>query len=216
MLSKCVRGFNALSITFALAVGIAPLNAHAVFIDFDDITALPGNPFSCDDFACGTILGTEYEAMGVLFGNAWLSGERFPDGTNQNSVVALNELWITFVGTLPNFINFNVDSALRKEASFFHVYGKNDELLFAQHSSGWMGEDEPSTPYIPGELISITSENPIKRLTLTSLYNMRVGPTIDNLTFEYRTVPEPSLALLFIMGIAGFFWRRKYEAFLKG
>ncbi|PUA27033.1 MAG: hypothetical protein B0W54_19575 [Cellvibrio sp. 79] len=203
MFTKQLKYLTCLPILLTMC--IASQTAQAVFIDFDDIVAPPANPFNCETVEpCGLILSNEYESKGVVFGDSsWLAGQVLPDGTNQNQVLGINGIWLGFVGTLPNFISFNVDSPYQQEASYFSVYGENNELLFMQYSSGWTGLEETSTPYIQGELVSIYSTNRIKSIYIESLFNLRVGPTIDNLTFEYRAVPEPSALLLFLGGIAG-------------
>jgi len=203
MFAKQLKHLTCLSILLTLC--ITSQTAQAVFIDFDDIVAPPANPFGCETLEpCGLILSNEYESKGVVFGNSgWLVGQVLPDGTNQNQVFGTNGISLNFVGALPNFISFNVDSPFQLEASYFSVYGENNDLLFVQHSSGWTGVEETSTPYIQGELVSIYSNTRIKGIYIESLFNLRTGPTIDNLTFEYRTVPEPSAVLLFLVGIAG-------------
>lgn len=208
MFAKQLKHLTGLPILLTLC--LASQTTHAVFIDFDDIVAPPANPFGCETVEpCGLILSNEYESKGVVFeGFSWLVGGVLPDGTNQNQVFGTNGIWLGFVGTRPNFVSFNVDSALGLEASYFSVYGENNELLFLQHSNGWTGFEETSTPYIPGELVSIYSSAGIAGIYIESLFNLRSGPTIDNLTFEYRTVPEPSALLLFLGGIVGLFLGR--------
>lgn len=203
MFAKQLKYLTCLPILLTLC--ITSPTAQAVFIDFDDIVAPPANPFGCETVEpCGLILSNEYESKGIVFGDSgWLVGQVLPDGTNQNQVFGTNGIWLEFVGTRPNFVSFNVDSALGLEASYFSVYGENHELLFMQYSNGWTGIEETSTPYIPGELVTIQSSVGITGIYIESLFNLRSGPTIDNLTFEYRTVPEPSTLFLFIGGIAG-------------
>lgn len=180
------------------------LNANAVFLDFDDIVAPPFNPFGCETptTPCGLILSNEYQSQGLTFGiDAWLAGEVQTDGTNKNKVVGLNTLYLFFTDALPNFISLNINSPLGHEASYLEVWGKNG-FLFTHVTSGWRGIDE-ETPYIPDEFISFYAPEQITQINIFSFYNHRSGPSIDNLTFEYRTVPEPSLLLLFALGVAG-------------
>lgn len=181
-------------------------SVHAVFIDFDDITALPAEPF--DGCLCGHVLSDEYESQGLIFNgdSSWLIGGVLPDGTNRNGVQGFNGISLSFVGTLPNFISFNAFS-VNEDAIFIAVYGEND-YLFTHVGSGWQGTEETSTPYIPGELISFTATEGIKSLHISSLFSLRTGPYIDNLTFESRSVPEPAPFVLFSLALAGLFWRR--------
>lgn len=199
-----------LSIIFILPLAIFAHNATAVFIDFDDIAAPPANPFNCPPppTSCGLILSNEYESKGILFiGDNWLIGETLPDGTNQNRVFGLNTISFSFTDILPNFISFNINSALDHEASFIEVWGKSGHL-FTRITSGRLGDGE-GTPYIPNEFISFYSPEAITHIGISSLYNNRIGPDIDNLTFEFRQVPEPSPLLLLIPGIAALIWKRK-------
>lgn len=195
-----------LCILTVLALAIAPFSANATFIDFDDILALPGSPFACsDDAPCGTRLHKEYEDKGIIFYSAWLRSDEWPPVDYKNEVVALHEMLIEFNGELPNFVSFNVDSALGHEASFFHVYDETDQLLFVQRSNGWVDDEALDTPYTPNQFITITSQTPIKAINFSSFQNTRNGPVIDNLTFEYRplSVDEPSNLLLVLSGLFG-------------
>lgn len=187
-----------------ITLAITPTPARAVFIDFDDIVAPPFNPFGCETptTPCGLILSNEYQSQGLTFGiDAWLAGEFQTDGTYKNKVVGLNTLYLFFTDALPNFISLNINSPLGHEASYLEVWGKNG-FLFTYITSGWRGIDE-GTPYIPDEFISFYAPEQITQINIFSFYNHRAGPNIDNLTFEYRTVPEPSLLMLFALGVAG-------------
>lgn len=185
--------------------------AQATFLDFDDLLAAEESPYSCphDDRPCGTRLHRQYEDKGIIFYSAWLRSEEWPWVDYKNEVAAIQEMYIEFVGQLPNFVSFNVDSALRHEASFFDVYGENGDLLFVQRSNGWVQDEALNTPYIPNEFITITSEAPIKGINLWSFQNMRNGPVIDNLTFKFIQVPESSGLWLMLLGLTGLVVQRK-------
>lgn len=181
-------------------------SVHAVFIDFDDITALPSEPFhGC---FCGHVLSNEYESQGLIFNgdSSWLIGGALPDGTNHNGVQGFNGISFGFLGTLPNFISFNSYS-INEDAVYAEVYGESG-YLFTHISSGWRGTEENSTPYIPGELVSFTATEGITSINIFSFYGLRTGPYIDNLTFESRSVPEPAPFVLLSLALAGLFWRR--------
>ena len=210
MFSKYIRCFNVLPVMFTLSVGIAPIDAYAVFIDFDDIVAPPFNPFGCptDIPPCGLILSNEYESKGLTFSGSsnWLSGETLPDGSNQNRLVGINTISLSFTAIRPNFISFNINSALDHEASFIEVWSESGHL-FTRTTSGRLGINE-GTPYIPNEFISFYAPEAITHINITSLYNNRLGPDIDNLTFEWQEVPESSPFLLLIPGIFALIWKR--------
>lgn len=213
MFAKYVKHLINIPALFSVGIGVLALNAHAAFIDFDDIVAPPAYPFSCDehDF-CGLILSNEYESQGLIFdgGFNWLIGGPLPDGTNANKVFGTNSIGLKFIGTLPNFVSFNIDSPFLAEASFFDVYGEEGDLLFTQHSNGWRGLEEISTPYVPHELVTINSTAAIKYISIASLYNLRTGPTIDNLTFEQRSVPESPMLFLLLTGFAALIFKKKF------
>ena len=207
MFSKQLKHFTGVSAAFLLSLGLTSNNAQAVFIDFDDIVAGPSEPF--DGCFCGHVLSNEYESQGLIFSgdSNWLIGGTLPDGTNQNVVWGLNAISLGFTGDLPNFVSFNIDAPTGAEASYIDVYGV-DGFLFTHISSGWQGTEELSTPYVPNELVSITAPEGITGMSIKSLFNLRTGPQIDNLTFESRAVPEPSVLFLLATGLLGLFWKR--------
>jgi hypothetical protein len=202
-----VKHITGLSLIIALLLGIISPNAHAIFIDFDDIVARPAEPF--DGCFCGHTLSNEYASQGLIFNGDinWLVGRTLPDGTNQNIVMGFNGISLEFVGALPNFVSFNINSPLAAESSYVDVYGV-EGYLFTQVSSGWRGTEENSTPYIPDELLFIHANEGIASLTIYSLFGLRTGPHIDNLTFESRSVNEPAALFLFLVGFSGIFWKR--------
>ncbi len=207
MFAKQIQHITGLSTILVLSLGMASNNAQAVFIDFDDIAARPSEPFT--GCFCGHILSNEYESQGLVFNgdSSWLIGGTLPDGTNQNIVWGLNGISLGFTGILPNFVSFNIHAPLGAEASYMDVFGVNG-YLFTHASAGWQGTEENSTPYIPGELVSIHASEGITGMHIYSFFGLRTGPQIDNLTFESRTVPEPSTFFLLATGLAGLFWKR--------
>lgn len=211
MFAKYVKHLINIPALFSVGIGVLALNADAAFIDFDDIVAPPAQPFACETLEpCGLILSNEYESQGVIFtsDSSWLIGVTTADGTNTNRVFGTNLIGLSFIGALPNFVSFNIDSPLMHEASYFEVYGEDGDLLFTQQNNGWRGLEEISTPYIPHELITINSTAAIKYISIGSLYFLRSGPTIDNLTFEQRSVPESPMLFLLLTGLAGLIFQR--------
>lgn len=194
------------SLVSFLTLAVTPLAANATFIDFDDRVAPPASPYDCYTIEpCGLILSNEYESSGIIFngGTSWLVGEVLPDGSNKNNVFGTNFIALEFVGALPNFLSFNINSALGAESSYIELYGEDGTHFFTHVTDGWRGLEELSTPYVPNQFVTIQASQRIKGVSFTSFYNHRVGPSIDNLTFEYRQVGEPSVLLLMLMGIAG-------------
>lgn len=219
MLSQHIKYFNALPGLLVLLCGIAAMNAHATFIDFNDLELPEKHSWECytEGLPCVHDLNDEYASKGVIFSGDrdWFWGYQLADGTYEMSVTGYNIIGISFIGTLPNFVSFNIDSPTKYEASFISVYGENKTLLFTYITNGWRGNNPNSTPYIPNELVSIQSAEPIHSLGIASLYGLRIGPTIDNLTFEYRSVPEPSPLLLGALGLCGILWRRRSARIVK-
>lgn len=198
-----------------LFFGLLTQGANAAFINFDDLPTPSVHPWTCYIEArdCMHEIGNEYESKGIIFNGdrEWLVDEIEEDGSRSNALQGFNGIAMEFIDHLPTFISFNIDSPTKGEASYFHVYGDNNELLFVQRSSGWTGVEETSSLYVPAEFISIRSTVGIKYIYIESLYNLRTGPVIDNLTFEYRTVPEPSTVVLLVLSLAGIFWRRNHS-----
>lgn len=202
------------SLVSFLTLAVTPLAANATFIDFDDRVAPPASPYDCYTIEpCGLILSNEYESSGIIFngGTSWLVGEVLPDGSNKNYVFGTNFIGLGFVGILPNFLSFNINSALGAEVSIIRLYNQDGEEFFTHITDGWRGLEELSTPYVPNQFVTIQASERIKGVSFTSFYNHRVGPSIDNLTFEYRNVPEPSLVLLFALGLVGIMFRRSVK-----
>lgn len=212
MFVQCPRHFTSWSKIFLLIISLTSQTAHAAFIDFDDLPPPEKDPFLCytEALNCMHELGYEYEKEGVIFtgDREWLITEWFADGTYTNQLKGFNYISIEFIDKLPNFISLNINSPLGGEASFLELYGENDTHLFTHVTHGWRGMEELSTPYIPNELVSIYAAERIKRIGIYSFYGHRTGPSIDNLTFEYREVPEPPLFILLITGIAGLLLQR--------
>jgi hypothetical protein len=213
MLVKYVKYLVFFTKIFLFSIGAASHSTYAAFIDFNDLELPEMHSWECyiEWLPCVHDLNDEYASKGVIFSGDrdWFWGYELADGSYEMSVTGYNYIGISFIGTLPNFVSFNIDSPTKGEASFIKGYGENGALLFTEITNGWRGYDSNSTPYIPNELVSIQSDEPIHRLGITSFYGLRIGPTIDNLTFEYRSVPEPSPLLLGALGLCGILWRRR-------
>jgi hypothetical protein len=209
MFSKFKRNLRSILRVFPFVFLVIPLHGNAVFIDFDDIELREFDSDLCffSSGPCG--LDNQYEDKGIIFGEElWLQEKILPDGTLQKRVHSQFGIKFSFIGMLPNYLSFNIDSSQETEASFISIYDINNELILLTRSGGWIGSDAASTPYIPGELIIINSPAPIKYVYITSYYGLRHGPKLDNLTFEYKTVPEPSPPILLLIGMTGLFLRR--------
>lgn len=175
MFVEKIKQLTGLVALLGLFVGLVSSTTHAAYIDFDDITARPSEPFhGC---LCGHDLGNQYASQGVIFPAdlIWLVGYKSPDGENHNEVFGFNSIAMDFIGTLPNFVSFNIYPPAGIEAFFIDVFGANG-YLFTHVTSGWTGFEETNTPLIPGELVSINSSEEITRLDIRSLFGLRTGP----------------------------------------
>lgn len=195
-LSRCVATLSGL---FVISLAVASQNAQATFIDFNDLNPVYDEQFPC---WCDNPLSDEYLDKGMQIYGAWVNGEN-----GQNVMLTSNWASIKFVDSLPNFISMNVTSHYG-DSIFLQFFGVNG-FLFSHSTSGWQGWEENSTPVIPNEFVSFNASEGIEYVTIHGFYNMRIGAAIDNLTFENRMVPEPSMLLLLLSGLIGLHWKRK-------
>lgn len=207
MFRKHHKPFSNLALTFIISIITSLQNAQAAFIDFDDLPPPERDPFLCyvEFLGCMHELEDEYAHLGVIFTSDvdWLIRKELSDGTFTNALQGFNYLGMEFIGELPNFISLNIDSPTKAESSYIELYGEDGNLFSTFVTNGWRGTEDLSTPYIPNEFVSIQSPERIKGIAIISFFGLRTGPVIDNFTFEYRQVGEPSVLLLMLMGIAG-------------
>lgn len=176
--------------TFLILVMISPLT-YAVFIDFDDLNPVYDEEWPC---WCDNPLSDEYLDKGLLIYGAWVNG-----ADSENVMLTSNWASLEFVGNLPTYVSMNVTSHYG-DAIFLDVYGPSG-FLFSRTTSGWQGWEEISSPVIPNEFVSFIAEEGIRYITIAGFYGMRIGASIDNLTFTHSTVPESSSVLLVIIGL---------------
>jgi len=180
-----------------ISMGIAN-SALATLIDFDDLNPVYDPDFPC---WCDNPLTDQYLSQGLLIDGAWVNGEN-----HDNVMLTSNWASLDFVGVLPTFVSMYVTSQ-RGDAIYFDAsnpsgYGES------KHTAGWQGPFEEDIPPIPNELITFSSESGISHIIIQGFYNMRTEAAIDNLTFTYSSVPEPSPIALICLGLFGIAWRR--------
>lgn len=176
-----------------------PARAFATFIDFNDLNPIYDPIYPC---WCTNPLTDQYLDQGLEISGAWVTGT----GPN-NVMLTSNSASLNFIGDiLPTFFSMNVTSHYG-DAIIFDIYSPSG-LLSTIITSGWRGTEEDSTPVIPNEFISFSSDIGISSITIDGLFNMRIGAAIDNLTFTNTSVPEPSPLVLFAIGLFGLGWRR--------
>jgi hypothetical protein len=174
--------------------------SHAVLINFDDLVREPGDSeFPC---FCDHPLTNEYEAQGLIIDGGFLAeyDENSAVQSGPNYLLGSNFLTLRFVGTLPTFVSMYV-SAASMEKIFLNAWG-TDGLIGQQQTEGDSSPDE-GTPYVPNQFISFTSATGIASITLEGFYNLRVSSMVDDLTYEYASVPEPTPLMLLALGLLG-------------
>lgn len=179
-----------------LSVSTMSNAARAVLIDFDDLTpGYPGWPQHDDNN-----VSDQYLSQGLMIDDAHLAVYN-PESehiiSSPNFLFGGNFMTFTFVGELPVYLGFNISSVF-DYANILHVYGP-DGLISRRVTTGSTGAEE-NTPFIPWEFISFSSPTGITHITFEGFYNMRWGSMIDNLTYEYSSVPEPSSLMIFLLG----------------
>lgn len=190
------------------------LPAHAVIINFDDLTLVPSDPdVPC---FCDYPLTNEYASQGLIIEGGFLAeyGEEDKNTVSgPNYLLGSNYLRLSFVGTLPTFISMIV-SAAHEEAIYFDVFG-SDGLIDEQQTNGYAGPHN-DTPYTPNQLMTFTSAEGISSVVIEGFYNLRTSAMIDDLTYEYTSVPAPSSLVLLGLGLLGLAWCRRGNAVGSG
>lgn len=183
------------AIVFSL---LLPTTAAATVIDFDDLDPVYNEEFPC---WCDNPLSDQYLDQGLLIHNAWVVGAK-----PNNSMLTSNWAGLEFVGELPTFLSLNITSHYG-DAIYLDFYGESG-YLHTITTSGWQGYEDISTPVIPNEFISFSSDIGIKSVSIYGFYNMRIGANIDNITFTHAAVPEPSSIAFMSLGLLGLLLRR--------
>lgn len=192
---------KSIAATAAVFISLTMANsAFAVLIDFDDLNPVYDEVFPC---WCDNPLENQYASQGVTFnGGAWVNG------ADSNNVMTIGSggAGLAFVGALPTFVSMNVTS-LQGDAIFLEAWGTSG-LMETKRTLGWVGYEEGYIPAVPNELISFSSDLGISHIFITGFYNLRVEADIDNITFTYAAVPEPSSLALIGLGLFSLLLRR--------
>ncbi|GGY69603.1 hypothetical protein GCM10011613_12430 [Cellvibrio zantedeschiae] len=173
-----------------VALGIGA-NASAVVIDFDDRIPIYDPVFSC---FCDNPLSNEYEDKGLLIHEGFLNGESHDGGvTYENFLITGPYGQLSFVGELPTFVSMRVTS-LHNDVIYLSAFGENG-FLEMKKTPGFGGPFD-DTPAEPNFFVSFAIEEGIKFITIDAFYFRSTGAAIDDLTFTYSSVPEPSSIML--------------------
>jgi hypothetical protein len=90
-------------------------------------------------------------------------------------------------------------TSVHDDAIGINVTGPSGSI-FSGYTSGYAGPYQ-STPQIANEFIAFNSEFGISHIDLQGFYNLRTGAAIDNITYTYAAIPEPSSLLLLGLGL---------------
>lgn len=199
---------RALVTASSLLLGVG-LNAHAVVINFDDLTLVSDPVMPC---FCDHPLTDEYLAQGLRISEGFL-GSYYPSDSHivssPNYLLGGQSLSLSFVGELPTFVSMYV-TAPRQDAAYITASGPGGWSEEKQ-TPGWAGPFL-STPWEPKQFISFESATGIARIDFWSWYYTRTSVDVDDLTYEYASVPEPSSLALLVMSLLGVVCFRKMKA----
>jgi len=175
-------------------------SASAVLINFDE---LDQNHY-IDANGELTYLSNEYEAQGLLLNYAylvkWFEGVTPVSLTNY---IAGPGFGLEFVGDLPTTVSFYLGSH-SKTAVVIDALGPNYSKSIVSSGEIHGMTDDQGTPYIPNQVFSLTSSTGISAISFSG----QGDAYIDDLSYTYASVPEPSIIALFGIGLAGLIIRR--------
>lgn len=208
--SKIIKPVT-LAATFLLST--IAINAQAVFIDFDDLTFVPHHT-EMPSFS-DTPITDQYLSLGLAVDDGYLLPYNFfnnPDPeidpwviSGPNYLLGGNTLNFNFVGAdLPTYVGMYVGSG-NGETIFLEAYGISG-LLFSTHTAGDGGPY--SAPYTHKQYVSFASTEGIQRIQMWGFHNGRVSAMVDDLTFTYAAVPEPSSMSLLCLGLFMLIYKR--------
>lgn len=195
-LKKTIKPAATLAMIFT-ALGMAN-NVSATIIDFDDLNPVYDEIYPC---WCDNPLTDQYLAKGLLINGAWVNG-----ADSHNNMLTGNWASLNFVGELPTFFSMNINS-VHDDSVLLSIYGATG-LIAEKHTAGWTGPDDEYIPVIPNEFFSFNSEQGISSIVIQGYYGLRTGAEVDNLTYTYSSVPEPSSIALLSLGLFGLILRR--------
>jgi|GEM_PF-1189847 len=185
-------------------------NVHAVFIDFDDLTYVPVYPEM--PYFADVPITDQYASQGLSVVEGYLSPYSFnPDYVDPDMISGPNyllggtSLTLNFLGEkLPTYVGMYVGSA--QEAIFLEVYGVSG-LLGSARTKG-LGPPTWDTPYEPRQYVSFEFAEGIKQIHMWGAFGSRASAMVDDLTFTYADVPEPSPFILMCLGVFAILYKR--------
>ena len=200
-----VTKFRNIAVLLGLLTGTT---AQAVTINFDDREYIPTPIF--DHFGDHP-LSDEYADQGLIIVDGFLATYRSP---SEPSVSSPNYLLmghggsLLFVDRFPTMVSLYVSSYLGDNIYIDALDA--DGNAYSKTTDGF--NPHTPTPYTPNQLVSFYSPAGFQRLHFSSFFDGRVNAGIDDLTFNYAHLPEPSSGTLLLLGSGFLLWRAHKKA----
>jgi hypothetical protein len=188
-------------------MALASASAQATFITFDELPWVPIDSFSDNPVT------TQYASLGVTFQSGYLNQTYYsgtpPPHINQ-FLLGGNGLNVSFSGTLPHYVNFNMSSPYGEASeSYVWAFDANSNVVAQGRTGGYYpdGSQDPPVrqdlPYRENRPIFLSSSSGIAMLQFGDAYGSRLSSSIDNLYFgSVPAIPEPATIALLGAGLA--------------
>jgi len=203
-----------LSRATAAAIALASASAQATFITFDELPWVPIESFSDNPVT------TQYASLGVTFESGYLAQTYYsgaPPAHLNQYLLGGHDLQVSFSGTLPHYVNFNMSSPYGESSeSYVTAFDAARHVVAQGRTGGYYpdGSQDPpwrqDLPYKENRPIFLSSSSGIAFLQFGDAYGSRLSSSIDNLYFAaVPAVPEPATIALLGAGLAVLGVRRR-------
>jgi hypothetical protein len=193
--------------TAAAAIALASASAQAAFITFDELPWVPIDSWS--DYP----VTTQYASLGVTFESGFLAQTYYsgtPPAHLNQYLLGGNSMQVSFSGTLPRYVNFNMSSPYGEVSeSYVTAFDANHNVVAQGRTGGYYpdGSQDPpwrqDLPYKENRPIFLSSSSGIAMLQFGDAYGSRLSSSIDNLYFgSVPAIPEPATIALLGAGLA--------------
>lgn len=201
----------------AAALALSAGLAQATLITFDELPWHPIESFS--DYP----VDTQYAHLGITFDPGYLMQTYYPSNPpahlNQY-LLGGHEMAVTFSGTLPLYVAFNMSSPYNETSeSYVVALDASGHEVGRGRTGGYYpnGTQDPpwvqDLPYQDNRWITLSSSTGIASLQFWDAYGSRLSTEIDNLYFgAVPAVPEPATLAMWGAGLAVFAAARRRRA----